>query len=75
MTDVRAFDVGLFVIGRHPLGCIKGAKMGDHERYFPIRNLKPGLKDLTMMFIVVEVKNSIKTKDGREVRTGLLTIN
>jgi len=72
VTDVRAFDVGLFVIGRrgrHPSGCIQGTKMGDHERYFPIRNLKPGLKDLTMMFIVVEVKNSIKTKDGREVRT------
>ena len=39
------------------------------SEFFPIRALKPGIKDLTMMFIVVEVKNSIKTKDGREVRT------
>lgn len=34
-----------------------------------IRNLKPGQKDLSLMFIVLEVNRPTKTKEGHEVRT------
>ena len=37
--------------------------------YTPIRNLKPGMKDLTLMFIALEVGRPNQTKDGHEVRT------
>ena len=37
--------------------------------YFLIRNLKPGMKDLSLMFIILEVGRPSKTKEGHEVRS------
>jgi hypothetical protein len=34
-----------------------------------IRNLKPGMKDLSIMFIVLEIGRPTKTKEGHEVRS------
>merc|ERR1719219_2700023 len=34
-----------------------------------IRNLKPGMKDLSIMFIVLEIGRPSKTKEGHEVRS------
>ena len=34
-----------------------------------IRNLKPGMKDLSIMFIVLEISRPTKTKEGHEVRS------
>ncbi|KAH6931210.1 hypothetical protein HPB50_022944 [Hyalomma asiaticum] len=34
-----------------------------------IGQLKPGMKNLTMTFIVLDIGRPIKTKDGHEVRT------
>lgn len=37
--------------------------------YTPIRSLKPGMKDMTLMFIVLDVGRPNTTKDSHEVRT------
>ena len=37
--------------------------------YIPIRHLKNGMKDLTVMFIVLDVGRPNVTKEGHEVRT------
>jgi len=34
-----------------------------------IRSLKPGMKDLSIMFIVLEISRPTKTKEGHEVRS------
>ena len=34
-----------------------------------IRNLKPGMKDLSLMFIVLDISRPTKTKEGHEVRS------
>eukprot|EP00096_Caligus_rogercresseyi_P001554 TRINITY_DN1256_c0_g1_i1.p1 TRINITY_DN1256_c0_g1~~TRINITY_DN1256_c0_g1_i1.p1 ORF type:complete len:205 (+),score=36.81 TRINITY_DN1256_c0_g1_i1:40-654(+) len=37
--------------------------------FIPVRNLKPGLKDLQLKCIVLEISRAKMTKDGHEVRT------
>ena len=37
--------------------------------YIPIRNLRSGMKDITVMFIVLDVGRANVTKEGHEVRT------
>ena len=37
--------------------------------YVPIRSIKPGMKDITLMFIVLDVGRPNTTKDQQEVRT------
>ncbi|TRZ23921.1 hypothetical protein HGM15179_003192 [Zosterops borbonicus] len=51
------------------------------DTYFLIKDIKPGLKNLNVIFIVLEIGRVTKTKDGHEVRsckvadkTGSITI-
>ena len=37
--------------------------------FVPIRNLKPGMKDLNIMFIILEIGKPTRTKEGHEVRS------
>lgn len=37
--------------------------------YALIRSLKPGMKDLSIMFIVLDIGRPTKTKEGHEVRS------
>ncbi|KYO33686.1 SOSS complex subunit B2 isoform A [Alligator mississippiensis] len=53
-----------------------------NETYFFIKDIKPGLKNLNVVFIVLEIGRVTKTKDGHEVRsckvadkTGSITIS
>ncbi|KAJ6665214.1 hypothetical protein lerEdw1_004263 [Lerista edwardsae] len=53
-----------------------------NETYFFIKDIKPGLKNLNLVFIVLEIGRVTKTKDGHEVRsckvadkTGSITIS
>uniref|UniRef100_A0A672UI07 SOSS complex subunit B2 n=1 Tax=Strigops habroptila TaxID=2489341 RepID=A0A672UI07_STRHB len=52
------------------------------DTYFLIKDIKPGLKNLNVIFIVLEIGRVTKTKDGHEVRsckvadkTGSITIS
>ncbi|KAL8183771.1 UNVERIFIED_CONTAM: hypothetical protein K2H54_051233 [Gekko kuhli] len=40
-----------------------------HETYHFIKDIKPGLKNLNVVFIVLEIGRVTKTKNGREVRS------
>lgn len=42
------------------------AEMGE---YVAIRSLKPGQKDVNVVFIVLDINRPTKTKEGHEVRT------
>uniref|UniRef100_A0A8D0HF89 SOSS complex subunit B2 n=1 Tax=Sphenodon punctatus TaxID=8508 RepID=A0A8D0HF89_SPHPU len=53
-----------------------------NETYYFIKDLKPGMKNLNVVFIVLEIGRVTKTKDGHEVRsckvadkTGSVTIS
>ncbi|XP_038605480.1 SOSS complex subunit B2 isoform X2 [Tachyglossus aculeatus] len=55
---------------------------GAGDPYLFIKDIKPGLKNLNVVFIVLEIGRVIKTKDGHEVRpckvadrTGSITIS
>ncbi|NXP75704.1 SOSB2 protein, partial [Ramphastos sulfuratus] len=39
------------------------------DTYFLIKDIKPGLKNLNVIFIVLEIGRVTKTKDGHEVRS------
>uniref|UniRef100_A0A7N4PRD2 SOSS complex subunit B2 n=1 Tax=Sarcophilus harrisii TaxID=9305 RepID=A0A7N4PRD2_SARHA len=55
---------------------------GANDPHFFIKDIKPGLKNLNVVFIVLEIGRVTKTKDGHEVRsckvadkTGSITIS
>lgn len=43
--------------------------MGSMGDFVTIRSVKPGQKDISLMFIVLDINRPTKTKEGHEVRT------